>query len=150
METKAQKIRGINVEKLTEKEKVNLLKISCKLLIQQESLYLKEQELKRQKAQLEQDLKDYRIASAKRVLDFIAGGVDKLESKTIHTLLVHCMNKLNGNIDSVELTLKYDNLASKEGLWYIIIIIIMILQNFYVSYTNNQLTANLSQKIVQE
>ena len=115
METKAQKIRGISVEEVAEKENVNLLKISSNLLHQRESLYLKKQELKRQEAQLEQDLKDYRIASAKRVLDFIAYGVGNLETRTIQNLLVHCLNKLNGNIDGVELTLKYDKLASKEG-----------------------------------
>lgn len=47
----------------------------------------------------------YRIKSVNRVLDFIrseyrAGRVCNLE-----TLLCHCQNKLNGNIDGTELTL---------------------------------------------
>ena len=47
----------------------------------------------------------YRIESVNRVLDFIrdeyrAGRICNLE-----TLLCHCQNKLNGNIDGTELTL---------------------------------------------
>lgn len=47
----------------------------------------------------------YRIESVSRVLDFIrseygAGRICELE-----TLLCHCQNKLNGNIDGTELTL---------------------------------------------
>ena len=47
----------------------------------------------------------YRMESVNRVLDFIrseymAGRICDLE-----TLLCHCQNKLNGNIDGIELTL---------------------------------------------
>lgn len=50
-------------------------------------------------------LLEYRIASVDRVLVYIR---DKhfTSGKNLETYLVHCMNKLHGNIDGIELTLE--------------------------------------------
>ena len=47
---------------------------------------------------------DYRIKSVYRVLDYIR--TKKItDNKELDTLLCHCQNKLNGNIDGTELDL---------------------------------------------
>ena len=52
------------------------------------------------------DLKDYRIESVKRVLDYIN---DKCwRNQEVENLVVHCLNKLNGGIDGLELNLEED------------------------------------------
>lgn len=50
-------------------------------------------------------IKDYRIASVDRVLDFMRSNRLRISSREIDTLLCHCQNKLAGNIDGVELDL---------------------------------------------
>ena len=47
----------------------------------------------------------YRIASVNRVLDFIRDEYRAGRLCDLDTLLCHCQNKLNGNIDGVELSL---------------------------------------------
>ena len=48
----------------------------------------------------------YRIDSVKRVLDYINDKLWKDEiPKNLQVLIVHCLNKLNGGIDNVELNL---------------------------------------------
>lgn len=47
---------------------------------------------------------EYRIKSANRVLDYIRTK-EITDIKTLDTLLCHCQNKLNGNIDGIELDL---------------------------------------------
>lgn len=50
---------------------------------------------------------DYRIKSVDRVLDYIR--TKKItDNKELDTLLCHCQNKLNGNIDGIELDLGTD------------------------------------------
>ena len=50
---------------------------------------------------------DYRIKSVYRVLDYIR--TKKItDNKELDTLLCHCQNKLNGNIDGIELDLGID------------------------------------------
>lgn len=50
---------------------------------------------------------DYRIKSVYRVLDYIR--TKKItDNKELDTLLCHCQNKLNGNIDGIELDLGTD------------------------------------------
>lgn len=53
----------------------------------------------------ESELK-YRIASTERVLSFVRGNFRKMSDIEVDTYLVHCLNKLNGNIDGVELSLQ--------------------------------------------
>lgn len=47
----------------------------------------------------------YRLESVDRVLDFIRGEYRAGRICNLETLLCHCQNKLNGNIDGTELTL---------------------------------------------
>lgn len=47
----------------------------------------------------------YRLESVDRVLDFISGEYRAGRICDLGTLLYHCQNKLNGNIDGIELTL---------------------------------------------
>ena len=50
---------------------------------------------------------EYRIKSVYRVLDYIRS--KKItDSKRLDILLCHCQNKLNGNIDGIELDLRSD------------------------------------------
>jgi len=85
--------------------------------LERKSQHLNAQKLdiEAQQKKLQQDLNAYRKTSVYRVLDFIAYGVERLNPSTIRTLLVHCMNKLNGNIDGIECTLKYDKEAPKKA-----------------------------------
>ena len=53
-------------------------------------------------------LMEYRIKSVYRVLGFMSWDTQRLTYDHIQLLLVHCMNKLNGNIDGTELKLEYD------------------------------------------
>lgn len=49
----------------------------------------------------------YRIQSVYRVLEHINDKCWKKEEiKELHTLIVHCLNKLSGNLDGVELKLE--------------------------------------------
>lgn len=57
-------------------------------------------------------LQDYRIESTSRVLQFILSEYRDGKLPDLETLLVHCLNKLRGNIDGVELSLR--DLQSKE------------------------------------
>lgn len=47
----------------------------------------------------------YRLKSVDRVLDFIRSEYRQGRLCNLDTLLCHCQNKLNGNIDGIELTL---------------------------------------------
>lgn len=50
---------------------------------------------------------EYRIESVKRVLNYIDDKCWKKEDiKYLQTLIVHCINKLNGNLDGLELSLE--------------------------------------------
>lgn len=50
---------------------------------------------------------EYRIKSVERVLDYINDKCWKKENvKNLQNLIVHCCNKLNGNIDGIELSLE--------------------------------------------
>ena len=50
---------------------------------------------------------EYRIASAKRVISFVRDNFKKMSDREVDVYLVHCLNKLNGNIDGVELGLAF-------------------------------------------
>lgn len=53
--------------------------------------------------EINHDLLEYRIESVKRVLEYI-GGLDT----DFDNMITHCINKLNGNIDGIELALGDD------------------------------------------
>lgn len=55
------------------------------------------------------ELERYRNKSVQRVLDYINHKCwehENIEIDRLQTLMVHCLNKLNGNIDGIELSLE--------------------------------------------
>lgn len=58
--------------------------------------------------EIKTDVLEYRIASVKRILDYIHSNQMKVASdlKQFDTLITHCCNKLSGNIDGIELELE--------------------------------------------
>lgn len=53
------------------------------------------------------DLEKYRNQSVYRVLEYINNKCWlKQDCKNLQNLIVHCLNKLNGNIDGIELSLE--------------------------------------------
>ena len=62
--------------------------------------------LEKLETQKDSALTKYRIESANRVLTHIRCEIGRTsECKDIDKLLFHCQNKLNGNIDGIELSL---------------------------------------------
>jgi hypothetical protein len=58
------------------------------------------------KSSIEDSILDYRIKSVSRVLDYIhtnTFGDKSIGNRELNTLITHCLNKLNGNIDGIEL-----------------------------------------------
>lgn len=58
--------------------------------------------------EIKTDVLEYRISSVKRILDYIHCNQMKVASdlQQFDTLITHCCNKLNGNIDGIELELE--------------------------------------------
>ena len=55
------------------------------------------------------ELERYRNLSVQRVLDYInhkCWNKETIDIDRLQTLIVHCLNKLNGNIDGIELSLE--------------------------------------------
>ena len=55
---------------------------------------------------------NYRILSVRRVLEWLDSNRKTLNEQDWNTYLTHCMNKLNGNLDGIELDL--DNSKRRE------------------------------------
>lgn len=66
-----------------------------------------EETLKQKKVEYHEAICDYRRHSVDRVLAFIRSKKITDEHE-LEILLCHCQNKLNGNIDGMEITLKRD------------------------------------------
>lgn len=62
-----------------------------------------ENDLKQSKVKERVALLEYRSASVLRVLDHVNDFLKHDESDRVEPLIVHCINKLNGNIDGVEI-----------------------------------------------
>ena len=65
---------------------------------------------------------EYRIASVTRVLEYMHTKLNITSGKDLETYLVHCLNKLNGNIDGIELDLgevgsKLTVIDGEELMW---------------------------------
>lgn len=58
------------------------------------------------KKDIANDVLQYRVASVSRVLNFIHTSIAINRSIDLATLITHCCNKLNGNIDGIELELE--------------------------------------------
>lgn len=83
------------------------------------------QSIRDQKKQLEEKLAEsntemyiarlkYQIASTCRVLDFIHFKERQIGGHNMNTLITHCLNKLSGNIDGVEIDLDPDRWLDKK------------------------------------
>lgn len=74
-----------------------------------EELYQEVLELEKEVLNLRNECREkkleYRLCSVKRVLSFINDEYRKGRICNLDILLTHCQNKLNGNIDGVELSL---------------------------------------------
>ena len=77
------------------------------LLGERTKLFAKKQDLEEDFKKVNEQLEKYRRESAERVIEFVAWNSAKLTEKEINTLLIHSLNKLNGNIDGIELDLEY-------------------------------------------
>jgi len=58
-------------------------------------------------SEIEKDLLQYRLDSVNRVLDYMHTK-SFTSGKRFNTLITHCCNKINGNIDGIELNLEKD------------------------------------------
>jgi hypothetical protein len=89
--------------------KEELIKKSKELEETMKEIYSERQRLDDLKKETIEKLIEYRISSAMRVLDYLhtKSFFDKpIPIKTLGVLITHTMNKLNGNIDGIELDLE--------------------------------------------
>lgn len=94
---KTAEIRGYTAEEVAESRRIELEK-------DYEKCRNKFEECKHEHEKM---LSEYRRDSVNRVLSYIR--TKKItDSKELDLLLCHCQNKLNGNIDGIELILHYE------------------------------------------
>lgn len=116
----AEKIRGYTAEEVAESSRIELEKDYKKCLEKFEEVKIRIQSVERAKRELEECkherekmLSEYRRASVDRVLSYIR--TKKItDAHELDLLLFHCQNKMNGNIDGIELNLHYEE-RSKDG-----------------------------------
>ena len=66
-----------------------------------------EKQVQQMDKEIEVRLLEYRIQSVIRVLDYINDKCwNKEDIHELHPKIVHCLNKLHGNLDGIELSLK--------------------------------------------
>ena len=68
-----------------------------------------EKQVKQLDREITLELERYRNKSVERVLDYIndkCWNKENIDIDKLQTLVVHCLNKLNGNIDGIELSLE--------------------------------------------
>lgn len=111
---KATEIRGYTTEEIAESRRIELEKDYKKCREKFEEVKIRIQSVERAKIELEECkqecekmLSEYRRASVDRVLSYIR--TKKItDAHELDLLLCHCQNKLNGNIDGIELDLHYE------------------------------------------
>ena len=97
--------RGFTIEEVADNRKEKLVDDYEFIKQKLQEVRNKEQELSTIRESIRKKQIEYRIESVQRVLDYIRG--KKItDSSRLDLLLCHCQNKLNGNIDGIELTLK--------------------------------------------
>ena len=70
-------------------------------------MHIMEKQVQQIDNEIQLEIEQYRKKSVKRVLEYIndkCWGKENIDN--LHTLIVHCLNKLNGNLDGVEISLK--------------------------------------------
>ena len=101
------KIRGYTIDEVAESRKQSLEEdySFCKSKLEEIRQHVKQIEIIRNT--YNKLIIEYREKSVDRVLDYIRS--KKItDSKMLDILLCHCQNKLNGNIDGIELDLRSD------------------------------------------
>lgn len=117
---KSAEIRGYTAEDIAESRRIELEKDYKKCREKFEEVKIRIQSVERAKRELEECkhecekmLSEYRRASVDRVLSYIR--TKKItDAHELDLLLCHCQNKLNGNIDGIELNLHYEE-RNKDG-----------------------------------
>lgn len=104
----------MNLLEEKERQKNDLLKKYDRIKESKEEINYEQIELDKKRDALQVNLSNYRKESVMRVLEFIAYNSERLTPRTIQLLTVHCMNKLHGNIDGIELTLEFDKEETKN------------------------------------
>lgn len=99
------KIKGYTAEEIARDAKEKLISdyefCKCDLA----EIRLHEKEISDIRLNYNSKIVKYRMKSVSRVLDFIRSEYRAGRICDLETLLCHCQNKLNGNIDGTELTL---------------------------------------------
>lgn len=92
-------------EELAEEKKAQLEELWSDLKQELHELQIHEKQLELERMRVTTHVKEIRMKSVYRVLEYLNGACDRLDKKVIETYLTHCMNKLNGNLDELELNL---------------------------------------------
>ena len=72
-----------------------------------EEMRITEKQVQKLDREITLELERYRNKSVERVLDYINDKCWKHENiDNLHSLITHCLNKLNGNLDGIELSLE--------------------------------------------
>jgi len=96
-------------------QKYNDIKSTSSLIKQQkEELEKIQNNIKELQEALVSKQLNYRINSVRRVLKHLRDYHTQLNGSDIDIMLCHCQNKLNGNIDGVEMALDFHNKPSTE------------------------------------
>lgn len=117
---KTAEIRGYTAEEVAESRRIELEKDYKKCCEKQEDIKLLQRLIENAKLEIEECkyehgkmLSEYRRDSVDRVLSYIR--TKKItDAHELDSLLCHCQNKLNGNIDGTELNLHYEG-RNKDG-----------------------------------
>lgn len=110
---KKAEIRGYTAEEIAEHRKQSLVEDYSFCKSKLEEIRKHEQEIETIRKAYREMIVKYRIKSVDRVLEYIRA--KKItDARELDLLLCHCQNKLNGNIDGIELNLHYVE-RSKDG-----------------------------------
>lgn len=98
-------IKGYTVDEVAESRKHKLEAEYAHIESKYEEIRNLENKIKAIESECSKLVQRYRIESVDRVIDYIR--FKKItDQRELDTLLCHCQNKLNGNIDGIELDLK--------------------------------------------
>lgn len=115
-------IKGFTLEEVAAKKKEELTKKAEAIKNNDRNLLNRKERLLEELDHIDNEVKDlqikkmqYRIDSVNRVLDYLRGRATLLTPNDIGTYLCHCQNKLNGNLDGLELTLDFTSKEAHNG-----------------------------------
>ena len=100
-------IKGYSIDKVAERRKQSLEEDYSFCESKLAEIRQHEKQIETIRSTYNKLIIEYRMKSVDRVLDYIRS--KKItDSKRLDILLCHCQNKLNGNIDGIELDLRSD------------------------------------------